>query len=202
MDTHMIVEMIGYIGSILVVISVLMSSLVKLRVINSAGALIFAIYALIIKSYPTALMNFCLVAINAYYLVRLKRQERHFELIDGKADDALLGYVLNYYKEDIKTYFPDWKGDTDKANAAYVVCCDGAPAGVLLGRIKKQGVLEVLFDYSTPAYRDCSVGKYLYAKLAGFGVHKLIFSEKSQKHEGYLRKMGFVKENGVYVKSV
>ena len=64
MDSGMIIEMIGYLGSVLVLISFLMSSVVKLRVINAVGSLVFAGYALIIHSYPTALMNFCLVGIS------------------------------------------------------------------------------------------------------------------------------------------
>ena len=36
------VEMIGYLGSILVVVSMLMSSVVRLRIINTIGSGIFA----------------------------------------------------------------------------------------------------------------------------------------------------------------
>ena len=60
----MIIELVGYIGSILVLVAFLMTSVVRLRVVNSIGSLIFAISALIIQSYPTALMNFCLVLIS------------------------------------------------------------------------------------------------------------------------------------------
>lgn len=74
MDIHMIVELVGYLGSILVVVSVLMISMVKLRIVNSIGASIFTVYALIIRSYPTALMNFSLVVINLYYLTRMKKE--------------------------------------------------------------------------------------------------------------------------------
>ena len=84
---------------------------------------------------------------------------------------------------------------------AYVVCCRGNPAGVLLGTDRGQGVLQVLLDYSTPTYRDCSIGTYLYAKLPSKGVHTLLFAgEESKAHAAYLSKMGFVKENGAYVK--
>ena len=76
MDSGMIIEMIGYLGSVLVLISFLMSSVVKLRVINAVGSLVFAGYALIIHSYPTALMNFCLVGLNIYYLVRLRHPDK------------------------------------------------------------------------------------------------------------------------------
>ena len=70
------VELIGYLGSVLVVVSMLMSSVVKLRVINTIGSGIFAGYALLIHSYPTALMNACLVGINLYNLVRLRQGDR------------------------------------------------------------------------------------------------------------------------------
>ena len=56
-STHMMVELVGYIGSMLVLISFLMTSVVKLRIINAVGGTIFAVYAMIIQSYPTALMN-------------------------------------------------------------------------------------------------------------------------------------------------
>lgn len=69
MNVSMLIEMVGYLGSVLVVVSMLMSSVIKLRVINTIGSGIFAVYALIIHSYPTALMNFCLVSINVYKMI-------------------------------------------------------------------------------------------------------------------------------------
>ena len=61
MNTSMIIEAIGYTGSALVLVSFLMVSVVKLRVVNTIGSLIFTVYAFIIHSYPTAIMNVCLV---------------------------------------------------------------------------------------------------------------------------------------------
>ena len=77
------IELIGYLGSALVVASMLMSSVVKLRVINTIGSGIFAAYALMIHSYPTALMNACLVGINLYNLAKLTRKERSYDLVEG-----------------------------------------------------------------------------------------------------------------------
>lgn len=202
MDTYMIVEMIGYLGSLLVLVSFLMQSVVRLRVINTLGGLIFAVYALLIQSYPTALMNFCLVGINIYHLVRLKKNSRHFDLIDGKAEDSLLTYLLNYYMDDIKTYFPDWDKSAMKADTAYIVCCDAVPAGILLGKMQDKETMEIILDYSTPTYRDCSVGKYLYSCLPTRGIQKLVFTQETGKHETYLQKMGFFKENVGYVKKL
>ncbi|MDO4174140.1 MAG: YgjV family protein [Eubacteriales bacterium] len=72
----MMIELVGYVGSILVVVSMLMTSVIRLRVVNSIGAGIFTVYAWIIQSYPTALMNFCLVVINIYHLARMYKDKR------------------------------------------------------------------------------------------------------------------------------
>ena len=136
----MLIEMVGYLGSILVVVSMLMSSVIKLRVINTIGSGIFALYALIIHSYPTALMNVCLVTINIYNLVKLGRKDQSYDLIDAKSDDGLLNYILDYYRDDIRKFFPDFTGGPRVLDQAYVVCCNGNPAGVLLGAERENGV--------------------------------------------------------------
>ena len=231
MDTSMIIEMIGYLGSALVLVSFLMASVVKLRVINSVGGLIFAVYALLIHSYPTALMNFCLVGINLYYLVRLRHPDRHYTLIEEKRDSGMLRAFLEHYGEDIAVCFPGMKvtaqdidgvsfsgnpvtiQDVDVVDSPWIraaveadvvcfVCHDMRPAGVLLGKRQEGGALDILLDYSTPEYRDCSVGKNLYSRLPELGVRSLIYSREPQKHEAYLKKMGFAREGGVYVKKV
>lgn len=202
MSTHMMIELVGYFGSILVLISFLMSSVVKLRVINSIGGFIFAVYAVIIQSYPTALMNFCLVGINIYYLLRLKKSDRHYDLLESGSGDSMVSYFLNHYKDDIQNCFPELNWRKEAYDTVYLVCCDANPAGILLGNRQKDGTLRIVLDYSTPTYRDCSVGEYLYSKLSGKGIRKMIFEGKAQKHEAYLKKMGFVRENGRYVKKL
>ncbi len=194
------IEMIGYLGSALVVVSMLMSSVVKLRVINTIGSGIFAAYALMIHSYPTALMNICLVGINVYNLVKLNQKEQNYTLVEAARGDALLAYLLDYYREDIQAYFPAFS-EGGEAERAYIVCHKGNPAGVLLGNDSGPGTVNVLLDYSTPTYRDCSIGAYLYARLPAQGVRTLIFrGQASQAHAAYLIKMGFAQEQGAYIK--
>ncbi len=202
MGNPMVIEAIGYVGSGLVLVSFLMSSVVKLRVINSAGGLIFAVYALLIHSYPTALMNFCLVGINVYYLARLRKPDRQYNIVEEKRDSVFLKEFLGHYSQDIAIFFPDRIIDQENAEAIYMICHGMTPAGVLLGKWQEEGVLDILLDYSTPEYRDCSVGKYLYSVLARKGVQSLVFSGDDPKHEAYLEKMGFRKENGVYRKAL
>lgn len=200
MNTSTMIELAGYLGSTLVVVSMLMSSVVKLRVINTIGSVISASYALIIHSYPLALMNICLIIINCYNLAKLLKSNQQYDLISVNTDDTFLAYIFAHYKQDILHFFQEAERAAKTADTAFIVCCDAAPAGVLLGNVTEKGVLEIAVDYSTPTYRDCSVGKYLYSRLPEQGINKLVYSGKSEKHEEYLRKMGFAEKNGVYEK--
>lgn len=202
MDTHMIVELIGYFSSLLVLVSFLMTSVIRLRIVNSIGAIIFTVYATIIGSYPTALMNLCLVGINMYNLYKLLKSPKHYEVITEEPEGAVLQYFLNYYEEDIRKFFPDFRLGKNAGDTAYMVVHDMVPAGVLLGQKKGDGNLEIFLDYTTPQYRDCSVGQYLYGVLSGQGIAKLSFPNAPKEHEDYLEKAGFVKENGVYERKV
>ena len=199
MNTEMMLEIFGYIGSALVVVSMLMSSVVKLRVINAIGSVISGTYALICGAFPLVLMNACLIVINVYNLYKLLKTEQEYDLIEMDAKDASLLYFLNRYKQDIREYFPSFLDEVEW-NRTFMVYCDGNPAGVLLGN-ESAGVLDVEIDYSIPTYRDCSVGKFLYSKLENKGIHTLETSQqKSEIHISYLEKMGFEKVGDKYVK--
>ena len=200
MSLTTMIELAGYLGSTLVVVSMLMSSVVKLRVINTIGSCISAAYALIIHSYPLALMNICLIVINCYNLVKLLKSEKRFDLVSANMGDSFLAYVLDYYKQDIQTVFGATEQALAASDTAYIVCSGGIPAGLLLGKTTEKGVLDIVVDYSTPTYRDCSVGTYLYSKLPEHGVRKLIYDGNVEGHEEYLVKMGFAVKDGIYEK--
>ena len=82
MDTAMLIEIFGYIGSGLIVISMLMSSIVKLRIINTIGSVISGIYAMICGAFPLALMNGCLISINIYNLFKLWKAQKEYDTVD------------------------------------------------------------------------------------------------------------------------
>lgn len=197
------IEIYGYLGSILVVVSMLMSSIVKLRVVNTIGSIISGTYALIIGSYPLALMNGALIVINIYNLIKLKKSDNiQYHLVEAQTNDSVIAYFLNYYKQDIKQYFPEIDKDIFLADTAYIVYYDSTMAGILLGKMNKNGTMDICLDYTTPMYRDCSVGSYLYSKLSNKGIRKLAYSGNSEKHISYLQKMGFKKTNGIYEKNL
>ena len=192
------VEAIGYLGSGLVLVSMLMKSVVRLRVINTVGSVIFTVYAIIIRSYPTAVMNACLVLINLWHLMKLRDSKRQFDVFEDKPDSGWVRFLLNRSREDIARFFPGFDAAAAQASSArvFVVMHQNEAAGLLMGVPEDDG-LSVLLDYTTPVYRDCSVGRSLYALLKEKGVRFLDLREVPELHRNYALQMGFVpREDG------
>ena len=200
---QIILEAVGYIGTALVIISMLMTSVVKLRVINTVGSIFSFVYALIWNTYPVAVMNICLIIINVYNLIKLFKPSKHFDMILVNPGDSVLQYFLKRWNEDLKHYFPEFDRKTPDADRAYFVFCNGNPAGVLMAKETEAGTLDIALDYTTPTYRDCSVAKYLHSKLPEKGIHTLIFSQtRTKEHTNYLQTMAYTKQDEIYIKKL
>lgn len=65
------IEWFGYFSSVIVAISLMMTSPIKLRWFNLAGSICFTFYGFIIEAYPVAIINVVLVVINIYHLYKL-----------------------------------------------------------------------------------------------------------------------------------
>jgi hypothetical protein len=74
MDAPYYLELLGYLASILIAISLMMRSLNKLRIINLVGSLLFTVYGSIIGAYPVAVLNAFIVLVNVYYLQKAFKQ--------------------------------------------------------------------------------------------------------------------------------
>lgn len=197
MSMSTIYEIIGYIGSALVLISFMMVSVYKLRIVNMLGSLFCVVYGLLIGAYPTVVMNVALVCINVYYLLKMRNPVKTYDLVKVSGDEGLTKYMIDLYKEDIAKCFPGISMDFKDTNCGFVVCHKGMPAGVLLGNLKDH-TLDIRIDYTTPEYRDFSIGSFLLSNLATEGIDKLIYKGSDENHKVYLSKMGFVPKNGHY----
>ena len=69
------IEWVGYSASLFIVISLTMTSIVKLRIINSIGCLLFVIYGLNVKAY-LVISNALIIMINIYNLYMLFKSKR------------------------------------------------------------------------------------------------------------------------------
>lgn len=203
MDGKWIVEMIGYAGSALVVVSMLMTSVVKLRLVNTVGSLVFMCYALIIGSYPTALMNLCLIGINIYQLIRLFRTQKQYDLVPANAEDGFIRFFIEKNLKDIQFWFPDFSGEGLEGTQVFLASCDSNPASLLIGRQTAPGEIDILLDYAAPVYRDTTAGRFLYGQLQKRGISRLMFRGNAPGHVPYMERMGYQKnEQGAYVLSL
>ncbi|MBR6503453.1 MAG: hypothetical protein IKT15_00565 [Firmicutes bacterium] len=203
MTSRMIIEGIGYVGSALILGSMLMTSVTRLRIINLIGSAVFACYALMIHSIPTAIINIGLVVINIVQLKKLADVKREYDLVKVDPKEAGLQYLLQHYYENIVKYFPTLKAGIPVGDIAFMVYCNGSPAGIFLGTQREDGVIDVDLDYSTPRYRDSSVGRFFYGKLPEQGVKQLVFRNPGEKHRDYMLRIGFKEtEKDTFVKFI
>ncbi|BDM64205.1 hypothetical protein NFHSH190041_16570 [Shewanella sp. NFH-SH190041] len=67
------VAFLGYIASGLIIISLIMKDIKTLRYVNLLGCSLYAIYGLIIISWPVFVMNFICIGINIYRIITLNK---------------------------------------------------------------------------------------------------------------------------------
>lgn len=192
-------EIFGYIGTALVLLSMMMTSVIKLRLLNTIGSVISMTYAFLSGAWPVVFLNLGLIIINVWQLIRLQRSKTVFECVHMNADDKSLEYFLAYHAADIAQYFPDYVLKRTANTEAYMVYTAGESVGVLIGA-RDNDTIHVELDYSTVKYRDCSVGTFLYGQLKQNGIRRLVSEKKGDFHNQYLTRMGFVDENGQFSK--
>ena len=195
----MYVELICYLGSRLIVVSMLMTSVVKLRIINTVGSVIFTGYALTIHSYPTAAMNTALVLINLYNIFKIFRGKREYTIVRLNPNDVFLRFFLDSHELDIKKFFPKFN-KLLFYDYALIICHETDTIGIFLGKSGPDGTLTIHLDYTALSYRDSSVGSNLYKWLASQPLKKLIVTAPSPAHQPYLTKMGFVQDGEQFIK--
>lgn len=101
-------ELLGYAASIFVALSLVMVSLVKLRIINLIGCLFFVAYGVLIQAWPIVATNGFIVCVNVYYLIRMFRQDTSsFQYAQLRAEEADL--VVRFLREkygDMRRFYP------------------------------------------------------------------------------------------------
>ncbi|MBR0372907.1 MAG: YgjV family protein [Mogibacterium sp.] len=201
MNGALALELFGYLGSVVILVSMLMTSVVRLRVINMIGSVIFTTYAILIHSFPTAFLNGCLVLVNIYQLWRLRHTTRNYEVLRLDAGEGFAAWFVNLYRDDIRRYFPTFEPEQAVGAEGFAVFYENQAAGLLLGK-RRGGDFDILIDYATPAYRDCSVGTHLYSQLPACNVARLVCKTGGPEHIPYMQKMGFTRIGDAYVKVI
>jgi hypothetical protein len=189
-----IIEIIGYTASILVAISLMMSGIVRLRIINLIGAIVFTCYALIIKAYPVAFVNGVITLVDIYYLYEIFKTKEYFDVLEVGNDYEYLNYFLKFHQSDIKKFMPSFAFTPSENNTAFFILRNSIPAGLICAEKRDDGSLLIALDYVIPGYRDMKVAKYVYHNIFQKNNLKKLYSYPgAKKHDKYLEKIGFKK---------
>jgi hypothetical protein len=200
MEKHWLWELVGYTASVLIAVSMMMSSIVRLRVINLLGAVAFTVYGFCIGAYPVAGLNAFIVVVNLGFLWRLLRAQEYFQLLELKPDSVYLPYFLKFYRAEVLRAVPDFVHQPTARQLAVFILRDCSPVGVLLAEQSADGVLRVTLDFVIPNYREVKIGRFLFVEQAEFfrsrGVKEIVITPRTAEFGAYLGQVGFAPVGG------
>lgn len=196
MDTALLYELVGYLASALVVLSLVMASVLRLRIIGFAGAVVFSTYGALIGSIPVLVTNLAIILVHGYHLSRILRDrsaDSYFEVVRWPISGVYLPRFLDFHAQDIRRSQPGFEGLRDD-HLAWVVLRDAVPVGLVLARHDGSGTAHIDLDYVTPEHRDFAAGTTLFdsgSVFAADGISEVVASAETELHRRYLERMGF-----------
>ena len=189
------IEILGYMGSALVVFSLMMPNILMLRGINLLGAAVFSSYGFLIGAIPVLFVNGIIIMINIYYIVGMYRSKELFSLMDMDSENPLLKKFMIFFKEDIEKYFPSFRLDALDTTKYVMVFRDITPVGVFAYHKTDTDKATVELDYISPNYRDYKNAEYLIStrreRFINEGIKTLETKSTGKFHQKYLGKIGF-----------
>ena len=173
-------DLFGWIGSALLIVSLLQTRVLRFRLLNLAASVLLVIFNALLAVWPMVGMNVATSAINIFFITRMLR-DRHSEtayhVLEVGPGDAYLRHFLRVHEADIERHQPGFSaGQLDEDDLAFQVQSGDETVGVVL--IRGEGeVAQVLLDYVTPRYRDFSPGEFVWRQatlLRNRGFRKVV----------------------------
>lgn len=200
------IEVVGWTGSTILVISLLQARVLRLRLINLIGSAVLLAYNATIEVWPMVGLNAVLCLINIVYLWRMQRA-RHdaaaYTVLEVEPQDRYLEHVLTVHAQDIARYNPGFPGAVGPEEDAYLVVLGDETVGVVLTRDAGEGTAEIVLDYVTPRHRDFSPGEFVFRESGLFARRgfRRVLSPAGMKNP-YYQRIGFRPEEGRWVLEV
>ncbi len=197
-----LLEWFGYFASVVIAISLMMNSILRLRWINLVGASMFAIYGFMIGAIPVGVLNSFIALIDIYFLFKLyKNKNEYFTTLKIRGNNKYLLAFLDYHKTEIEQTFSGFKYNPYLNLVSFFVLRNMAVASIFLAREFDKETMLIGLDFAIPEYRDFKIGSFIYEKrredFINLGYSKLCSYAKTKSHKTYLKKMGFVESDKV-----
>lgn len=204
-----LLEVIGWVGSGLIVFSLMQARVLRFRWMNMIGSLIATVYNAIIEVWPFAAMNAVIAVISAYWLRRLYRESSDplvYRVVRVEPEDAYLQHVLAVHGEDIRRHAPLFEPRVEEdSRLAFLVVRGDEAVGVVALKPAGQGVATIELDWVKPRFRDFTPGHFVYEEsgaLPAAGIRQVQLIPHDATDREYLRKAGFRLENERWIRDL
>ena len=203
-------EIIGYIGSVLVAVSLMMKNIYYLRRINLIGAATFSIYGLLVGAIPVFVLNGFISLVDLYYIWDEKRKKEYFTLLPiEQSNGPLLRKFLSFYDIDIKKFFPEFNPSAIEEDKSFFILRNLIPVGLFVYKELSEKEILIELDYATPDYRDLKNARFVYFAQSNHftkkGYKVLNVESNVKEHKKYLTKLDFIEtpeNSGKFVKNI
>lgn len=161
-------EIFGWIGSAVLVWSLLQTRILRLRVLNLTGCVLSIIYAALSGIWPILGLNAVLALINIFHLRKLTSRaakRASYSVVTVSPSDAYFEFLLKKHAPGIAATHPHFEGPTPQSEAYLILHEDETVGMVVLAEeetSKGQKVAQILLDFVTPRFRDFTPGQYLF----------------------------------------
>jgi hypothetical protein len=197
-----LLEIIGWSGSVLLVVSLLQTRVMRLRVLNSAASAILVGYNAALGVWPMVAMNAVLVGINLWVIsgmLRTRHDARAYDVVRVGVGEPFLAHLLARHAEDVAQFNPPPEELLAQAEHAFLVTSGDEVVGVVLSRAgDADGEQQVVLDYVLPPYRDFTPGEFVFradGPFAEMGARRVVASPAMTASERYLAAVGFVPDD-------
>ena len=164
-------DALGWLGSALLIYSLLQARILRLRVLNTVACVILIVFNALLAVWPMVAMNVVLAAINIVFIVRMLRErddERTYAVLPVREDDAYLTHFLGVHRADIDRLFGQFATGAAAGRSTYLVQHGDETAGVIAVRDAGAGTAQVELDYVTPRFRDFAPGEFVFRRSGLF----------------------------------
>ena len=200
MNFDWIKEGIGYAASLIILVSLLMTNVFRLRLINGIGSVLFGAYGWWIGSWPVCVINLVIAGIDGWYLLQALTSGAFFDLAPAASvgPEYLKRFFL-FHERELMNYAPGLTLEELQDACTCVIFRNMLPVGLFSYR-RNGPDAQIVIDFMIPEYRDFKAGRYLYRTKRMFfkekGIKRFHAVARHPSHPRYLLRNGFVREEG------
>ncbi|NMR19260.1 hypothetical protein [Cellulomonas fimi] len=205
----MVLETLGWIGSALVVASLMLANVWRFRVLNLIGSLIATGYNVALGIWPFVAMNAAIAVVNIYWLVRLRRAQHEqpaYSLLEVGPENPYVTHLLQVRAAELRRAQPSFDPNAFVAGRSIFLTMAGEETiGLVAVRDDGRGVAYVELDVAMPRFRDLNPGAFVYSRggpVAVRGFYRVVVSGAAGRPPGYFEKLGFERKGVDWVLDV